>query len=141
MDSDNADITELRLKVQLGPFAELRLGSRYLGVCKPKAHANQRDPQHYFFSYAISLYEYILHQVLPRDKNQRKARQRKCLVLCVPFVFRTYYNIPLPSYNFPVSFSKKCQLYQDTTNGFFYYFYQSNFIPEISPFVSLIHRD
>ena len=55
---------------------------------------------------------------LPKDKNQRKAKQRKCLVLCVPFVFRTCYNIPLPSYNFPVSFSKKCQLYQDTTNEF-----------------------
>ena len=48
-DSCNAAITEHRLEVQLGPFAELRLGSRYLGVCKPKAHANQRDPQHYFF--------------------------------------------------------------------------------------------
>ena len=62
---------------------------------------------------------------LQKDKNQRKARQRKCLVLCVPFVFRTCYNIPLPSYNFPVSFSKKCQLYQDTTKykRIFYYFY------------------
>ena len=58
-NSCNAVIAELRLEVQLGPFAELRLGSRYLGVRKPKAHANQRDPQYYFFSYAISLYEYI----------------------------------------------------------------------------------
>ena len=58
-------IAELRLEVQLGPFAELRLGSRYLGVCKPKKHTLIKEIRNtIFFSYAISPYEYILHYVL-----------------------------------------------------------------------------
>ena len=61
MDSHNADITELRLKVQLGPFAELRLGSRYLGVWSQKHTLIKEIRNTIFFSYAISLYEYILH--------------------------------------------------------------------------------